>query len=451
MKKKITKKISKIYTQENLDALEYLSNTLKSVNSLVLKVRQEVKKDTTKSRTQVAAMIGMKLEDVSFILLDSFVSNGQRDYFLKMLHEKKKGETLEGAHIQVFNGKELRQGYGDETVKIKGKAIPVKPIPIKIKQQEGDFLLLPQDSSWHGNRMMSGGLYICCATTQATKVAEEVEKLRIECDPIKNSMVTIGSMLEIIELKEKFDTEHVVITDYVRQELDLVASMFKNYKALKDAGIPFKRGILFSGDPGTGKTTTVNALAKRVLANGGTVFVASSINPNDTRGYSLEGLYKFANQFQPSLVVLEDFDILAGQRRVEGGTSSELLNVLEGNLGVEGVVTVATTNRLEVLDDAAKRHGRIDKIYAMDLPNATMKEKLLELHMAFYKVGLKYDSAMEALKEFLGQPISGAAISSIVLCAKQRATVEAREVTSADLIWAADGVRMKGDLGFIAK
>lgn len=128
-------------------------------------------------------------------------------------------------------------------------------------------------------------------------------------------------------------------------------------------GIPSKRGILLAGEPGTGKTIICRALMSE----------ADGITCITTNGYSLDDddyvteLYELAEGLSPSIVFIEDIDLI-GQNRMEFGymRGSALLSLLSEMDGVEEqreVVTIATTNCLETLDKAlSQRPARFDRV-----------------------------------------------------------------------------------------
>lgn len=146
-------------------------------------------------------------------------------------------------------------------------------------------------------------------------------------------------------------------------------------------GIPLKRGVLLAGEPGTGKT-----IICRALMSG-----ADGITCITTNGYSLDDddyvteLYELAEDLSPSIVFIEDIDLI-GQNRMEYGymRGSALLSLLSEMDGVEEqreVVTIATTNCLETLDKAlSQRPARFDRVIKLTRP-ATEQRRQLVRHL----------------------------------------------------------------------
>lgn len=130
-------------------------------------------------------------------------------------------------------------------------------------------------------------------------------------------------------------------------------------------GAPYHRGYLFHGPPGTGKTSIARALATHFDLD--VYFLALSDMEADT------GILQTVAQVRSrSLLVIEDVDVVhAAQDRTshdEDATTpkemslSGLLNALDGIATPHGLITVMTTNRIDVLDDALVRPGRIDRV-----------------------------------------------------------------------------------------
>lgn len=147
--------------------------------------------------------------------------------------------------------------------------------------------------------------------------------------------------------------------------------------ALLNAGQHLKRGLLLYGPPGTGKTHTTRYLLGQMT--GYTRFILT--------GRALRAIgsaAELARDLQPAVVVLEDVDLVAGDRSFGPGSSPvlfDLLDAMDGAAGDADLLFVLTTNRADLLEPAlAARPGRVDVAIEIDLPNAEARERLLTLY-----------------------------------------------------------------------
>ncbi|QDT14229.1 ATP-binding protein [Alienimonas californiensis] len=148
---------------------------------------------------------------------------------------------------------------------------------------------------------------------------------------------------------------------------------------LRAAGLPTKKGLLFYGPPGTGKTHTVRYLAS-ALPGCTTLLVTEE-------QVGLLGQYvSLARLLAPSLVVIEDADLIARDRESMGNACGEsllnkLLNDMDGLKPDADVLFVLTTNRPEALEGAlAGRPGRIDQAVEFPPPDREGREQLIRLY-----------------------------------------------------------------------
>ena len=146
---------------------------------------------------------------------------------------------------------------------------------------------------------------------------------------------------------------------------------------LLEAGQHLKRGLLLHGPPGTGKTHTVRYLTGRLASSTVILLTGLSIRYIDQAA-------ALARRLQPSLVVLEDVDLVALDRDYAPGGQPLLFSLLEAmdGIGADADVTfVLTTNRADILEVAlADRPGRIDLAVEIPRPDDQCRERLLRLY-----------------------------------------------------------------------
>ena len=149
--------------------------------------------------------------------------------------------------------------------------------------------------------------------------------------------------------------------------------------SLMRLGQATKKGLLFYGPPGTGKTHTIRYLANAVPNQ--TVFLITAEQVKLLSDYMT-----LARLLQPSLVVIEDVDLIARERESHDNPASEgllnkLLNEMDGLREDAAIVFILTTNRPKSIEAAlVARPGRIDQAIEFPMPDQVGRERLLSLY-----------------------------------------------------------------------
>jgi hypothetical protein len=171
--------------------------------------------------------------------------------------------------------------------------------------------------------------------------------------------------------KELFDSikssnfDNLVLAGSLKQELQNdFAQFFNSREAYERYGIPWKRGAIFIGPPGNGKTHTLKALINQL--DKPCLYVRSFKSEYDTEQENMSEVFARA-RMAPCIVVLEDLDSMIDKKN-----RAFLLNELDGFQANTGVVVLATTNHPEKLDSAIlDRPSRFDRKYHFHLPAET--------------------------------------------------------------------------------
>jgi cell division protease FtsH len=189
--------------------------------------------------------------------------------------------------------------------------------------------------------------------------------------------------------------DQLVLAEGVLDAIELeVLGIGEHKHRLLEAGQHVKRGVLLHGPPGTGKTHTVRYLVSR--ASEATVLLLTGGGL-----HMIRQACALARMLQPSIVVLEDIDLIAQDRGMAGHYGNPLLfdvlNEMDGMAEDADVAFVLTTNRADVLEPAlAARPGRVDLAVEIALPDADARRGLLQLYGAGLELELHDPEAIVA-------------------------------------------------------
>lgn len=251
-----------------------------------------------------------------------------------------------------------------------------------------------------------------------TKLLEEFDVFYAENNLYKNKKIefkTYEAFKILPESTRKFDT--IKLYDGFLEEIqENVLDILLKPEKYKKFNIPLKRGVLFSGIPGGGKTSSVDAICSE-LAGKVTIFMVSAVSIHST--IDIESLYTTARRLAPSLIVFEDVDLLGGNRDVGEYSNlvGELLNQLDGSEPNDMIVTVATTNHPDRLDSAlSKRPSRFDRHLKFELPNQELRLEILKQYLSAYKITEELENSLKSISHDLRE-CSGARIKEVVITA----------------------------------
>ncbi|MCC3281850.1 AAA family ATPase [Arthrobacter caoxuetaonis] len=172
--------------------------------------------------------------------------------------------------------------------------------------------------------------------------------------------------------------EKVILPDGVLERVrSHVLGIAGHRGRLQAAGQHLKRGVLLYGPPGTGKTHTVRHLLSESPGTTAVLLTGASLG-------AISQAASLARAMAPSLVVLEDIDLVAEDRNMGHGPQPLLFQVLDALDGLDAdadIAFVMTTNRVDVLEPAlAQRPGRVDLAVEIPLPDAGDRVRLMELY-----------------------------------------------------------------------
>ena len=212
---------------------------------------------------------------------------------------------------------------------------------------------------------------VSCRKKDARNFAEGIESTAQAANLYGGKKLEFGGHIRFLSLTPK-TWEDLILHPALKDEIEANTVGFLNRKEeLAKYGIPPRRGVILVGEPGTGKTLISKILMNR--SPGITCIMANQSGLAHSR-YICE-LYQLAEDLKPSIIFIEDID-LVGEKRGEGLFS--LLSALDGVEECKEIVTVATTNYIEIIDKAlTERPSRFDRVIQLPPPSLEQRRELI--------------------------------------------------------------------------
>ncbi|MCY0867959.1 MAG: proteasome-activating nucleotidase [Desulfurococcus sp.] len=266
----------------------------------------------------------------------------------------------------------------------------------------------------------------------------------------------IDTYVQLMEVVEKPGVRYEDIgglAEQIRELREVIELPLKHPELFEETGIEPPKGVLLYGPPGCGKTL----LAKAVASESNATFIAL-VGSELVQKFIGEGarivreLFDLARRKAPSIVFIDEIDAIAA-KRIDIGTSGErevqrtlmqLLAEIDGFKPLDKVKIIAATNRVDILDPAILRPGRLDRLIEVPPPDYNGRIEIFRIHTRRMKLASDVDFHVLAK---LTDGFTGAEIKAVVTEAGYNAIrAGRRQVVMKDLLEAVEKVKAKKKL-----
>jgi transitional endoplasmic reticulum ATPase len=250
---------------------------------------------------------------------------------------------------------------------------------------------------------------------------ELLNKLVVTMKDFENALkdVTPSAMREVYLESPDVKWSDIGGLENVKKELQEAVEWPLKYPELyKALGYNMPKGILLYGPPGTGKTMLAKAVATESEANfisvRGPELLSKWVGESE-RG--IREVFRRARQASPCIIFFDEVDAIAPVRGFAGDSMvtervvSQLLTELDGIQSLRGVVVLAATNRIDMVDPALLRPGRFDKLVYVPMPDKAARLKILQIHMK--NKPLASDVSINTIAD-MTEGFSGADLAAVV-------------------------------------
>ena len=231
--------------------------------------------------------------------------------------------------------------------------------------------------------------------------------------------------------RDRITFKDVAGLEEAKVEIMEIVDFLKRADKYKALGAKIPKGALLAGPPGTGKTLLAKAVAGEAnvpfLSISGSDFVEMFVGVGASR---VRDLFEQAKKVAPCIVFIDEIDAIGRARGKNSGfsgnderenTLNQLLTEMDGFQTNAGVIVLAATNRVDILDKALMRAGRFDRQIEVGLPDVKERKEIFDVHLR----KLKLDATLD--REFLAKQTPGFAGADIANVCNEAALIAARK------------------------
>ena len=244
-----------------------------------------------------------------------------------------------------------------------------------------------------------------------------------------SKMMNFGKSRAKMSRTNSVDFSKVAGLEEEKEDLEEIVDFLKNPKKYKDVGARIPKGVILVGPPGTGKTLLAKAVAGEAgvpfFSISGSDFVEMFVGVGASR---VRDLFEDAKKNAPCIVFIDEIDAVARRRGTGMGgghdereqTLNQLLVEMDGFGVNEGIIVMAATNRVDILDPAILRPGRFDRKVGVGKPDIRGREEILQVHAAEKPLGDDVDlkRVAQTTAGFTGADLENLLNEAAILSAK---------------------------------
>ena len=230
--------------------------------------------------------------------------------------------------------------------------------------------------------------------------------------------------------KDKLGFDNVAGLQEEKEDLEEIVDFLKNPQKYNELGARIPKGVLLEGPPGTGKTLLAKAIAGEAevpfFSISGSDFVEMFVGVGASR---VRDLFEDAKRNAPCIIFIDEIDAVARRRGTGMGgghdereqTLNQLLVEMDGFGVNEGIIVMAATNRVDILDPAILRPGRFDRKVAVGVPDVKGRLDILKIHAKNKPLGddVDLDQVARTTAGFAGADLENLMNEAAITAAKE--------------------------------